>query len=287
MEKRVRRGIAAAIALVSATAAVVVGVAGNSSAASAGLQAYGITANGRQLLAFTTDDPTVNSWVRNVTGLSVDTALIGIDFRVQDGLLYGVGNYGGVYTISIPGAVLKKVSQLSVALHGTMFGVDFNPAANRLRVISDTGQNLRHNINDGSTAGTTVVDKGLTTPPSTAAATGVTAAAYTNNDLNSDTATTLFDLNTVSDQVVIQSPANDGLLAPTGRLGPDAGPNAGFDIYSDLVNGKTVSLTGFAVLMLTDGSATFATVDLLTGAASIVGEFPLPVADVAVELDVS
>ncbi|MBE1491359.1 DUF4394 domain-containing protein [Plantactinospora soyae] len=264
-----------------------VGIAGNSSAASAGLRAYGITASGRQLLTFTTDDPTVNDWVRNVTGLSVDTALIGIDFRPQDGLLYGVGNYGGVYTISMPGAVLKKVSQLSVPLHGSMFGVDFNPAANRLRVISDTGQNLRHNISDGSTAGTTVVDKSLTTPPSTAAATGVTAAAYTNNDLNSDTATTLFALNTVADQVVVQSPANDGLLAPTGRLGPDAGPNAGFDIYSDLANGKTVSQTGYAVLMLTDGSATFCTVDLLTGAATVVGEFPLPVGDVAVALDMS
>ena len=28
-----------------------------------------------------------------------DTALVGIDFRVQDGKLYGVGNGGGVYTI--------------------------------------------------------------------------------------------------------------------------------------------------------------------------------------------
>jgi hypothetical protein len=35
-----------------------------------------------------------------------------------------------------------------VALQGTRFGVDFNPAANRLRVISDLGQNLRHNIDD-------------------------------------------------------------------------------------------------------------------------------------------
>ncbi|MEO3928776.1 DUF4394 domain-containing protein [Micromonosporaceae bacterium B7E4] len=286
METRIRRGIAATVALAATTAAVVVGLGGNSSAAdAAGLRAYGITATGRQLLTFTTDDPTVNDWVRNVTGLSTDTALIGIDFRVQDGLLYGVGNYGGVYTISIPGAALKKVSQLSVPLHGSMFGVDFNPAANRLRVISDTGQNLRHNIDDGAGAGITTVDKPLTNSPSTATATGVTAAAYTNNDLNVDTGTTLFDLNTVSDQVVIQSPANDGLLVPTGRLGPDAGPNAGLDIFSKLTNGKTTALSAFAVLMLTDGSATFHTVDLLTGAATPVGELPLPVGDIAVALD--
>ena len=30
---------------------------------------------------------------------SPDTALVGIDFRVQDGQLYGVGNGGGIYTI--------------------------------------------------------------------------------------------------------------------------------------------------------------------------------------------
>jgi hypothetical protein len=34
------------------------------------------------------------------------------------------------------------VSQLTVGLMGNAFGVDFNPAANRLRVVSDLGQNL-------------------------------------------------------------------------------------------------------------------------------------------------
>src|SRR5688500_14980587 len=122
--------------------------------------------------------------------------------------MYGVGNYGGIYTIKTPpvtpDVVVTKVSQLSVPLYGTRFGVDFNPAADRLRVISDAGQNLRHNLNDG----TTVADATLTTPPATGPAKGVTAAAYTNNDLDARTATTLFDINTVADQVVIQSPAN-------------------------------------------------------------------------------
>jgi hypothetical protein len=61
-----------------------------------------------------------------------------------------------------------------------------------------------------------VEDTTLTTPPATGPARGVTAA-YTNNDLNADTATTLFDINTTTDQVVIQSPANNGTLAPTGQ----------------------------------------------------------------------
>jgi hypothetical protein len=161
-------------------------------AQAAGLRAFGITSDGTLMAMFTTDRPQVLDWVRAVTGLSGDTKLIGIDIRVQN---------------------------------GTMYGVDFNPAADRLRVISDNGQNLRHNLADG----TTIEDTTLTTPPATGPARGVTAAAYTNNDLNPDTATTLFDINTTTDQVVIQSPANNGTLAPTGALGVDAGPNAGLD----------------------------------------------------------
>jgi len=80
-----------------------------------------------------------------------------------------------------------KVSQLTVALAGQSFGVDVNPAANRLRIISDTGQNLRHNLDDPNgapAAGTTATDGMLTVPPATVAAAGVTGAAYTNNDLD-------------------------------------------------------------------------------------------------------
>jgi hypothetical protein len=91
---------------------------------------------------------------------------------LQDGKLYGVGDRGGIYTISTRNASAVKVSQLTVALNGRFFGVDFNPAANRLRVISDTGQNLRHHIDDPAgapPAGTTATDGTLTYPPATAA----------------------------------------------------------------------------------------------------------------------
>ncbi|MEU0533215.1 DUF4394 domain-containing protein [Amycolatopsis tolypomycina] len=284
MKARLRRSIAVVAAVLSAAGAVSIAGAGSSAAQTAGLRAYGISADGTLMATFTTDRPQVLDWVRVVTGLSGDTALLGIDFRVQNGLLYGVGNNGGVYTISMPPAtpdvVVKKVSQLSVPLWGTSFGVDFNPAADRLRLVSDQGQNLRHNLADGVTA----EDAILTTPPALGPTRGVTAAAYTNNDLNADTATTLVDINTATDQVVIQSPANNGTLAPTGALGVDAGPNAGFDIYSDLVGGKTVAVTGFATLAVGSQTSLY-TVNLLTGAATVVGQFPLAIGDVAVALD--
>jgi hypothetical protein len=286
MRSRTRTGIAAVAAVVCAAAAVVVGTAGSSAAQPSGQQAFAITADGTLMAAFTTDRPQVLGWVRAIEGLDAGEVLVGIDIRVRDGLMYGVSDRGAIFSIRTPpdttDVVVKKVSQLQVPLYGNDFGVDFNPAADRLRVISDNGQNLRHNLNDH----TTVEDTTLTTPPSTGPARGVTAAAYTNNDLNTATATTLFAVNTATDQVVIQSPANNGTLAATGSTGLDSGPGAGFDIFSDLSGGRTVGVTGFAALTPAAGGATtLHTVDLFTGATTPVGTVPLPLGDIAIALD--
>jgi hypothetical protein len=285
MKAGIRKRLAAAVAVLAASAALVGGTTTPSAAATPSLRAFGITPDGMTMATFLTDRPQVLDWVRDIIGLSGDTKLVGIDFRVQNGLMYGVGNRGGIYTITTPpttpDVVVTKVSQLSVPLQGTNFGVDFNPAADRLRIVSDTAQNLAHNLANGQTA--------TNTPLSTDGATthGVSAAAYTNNDLNATTGTTLYDLNTVSDQLVIQSPPANGLLVANGSLGVNAGPDAGFDIFSDLSAGKTVDVTGFAALLNPSGVATFYTVNLFTGETTNVGQFPtrVPLSDVAVALD--
>jgi hypothetical protein len=255
------------------------------------LNAVGLTTDGR-LVRFDTDTPGRTRNVGKVQkGLSGDQSLVGIDYRVQDGKLYGVGNNGGIYTLSDADATATKVGQLTVALMGTAFGVDFNPAANRLRVISDAGQNLRHNIDDATAttpplAGMTQNDGTLTIPPATTAAAGVTGAAYTNNDLDANTVTTLFDIDTVNDTVVVQSPANAGLLAPTGKLQVDAGTSVGFDIYSRNRFGVTQGNTGFATASVL-GRYSFFQVNLLTGKLSRMGGFRAgtQVMDLAIPLD--
>jgi hypothetical protein len=256
--------------------------------ASGGPTVFGLTRDG-QLVRFRAGNPGNTQRVGAIKGLTQDMRLVGIDFRVQDGKLYGVGDAGGIYTISTASGRATKVSRLTVALDGRRFGVDFNPAANRLRVVSDTGQNLRHNLDDPAgtpAAGMTATDTGLTTPPAATPTAGVTAAAYTNNDLDASTATTLFDVNTMTDQVVVQSPANQGELAPAGALGVDANGDAGLDIYSDLRAGRTRANTGYATLAV-DGRQRFYQVALLTGRASLIGTFPSrsPVIDIAVALD--
>lgn len=233
------------------------------------LTVVGLTSDQR-LVTFSEVRPGQVTTIGAVSGLAADTDLVGIDYRVQDGALYGVGDAGGVYMLSEASATATKVSELTVPLTGTSFGVDFNPAADRLRIISNTGQNLRHNLT-GDEA--TVTDKALTTGAASTRANGVTAAAYTNNDGDEASGTTLLDINTELDQVALQSPANSGQLAATGTIGIDPTMAAGFDIYTRQRGPAAASDHGFATLTV-GTSARLYEVQLLTGELRDRGAFP-------------
>jgi len=101
---------------------------------------------------------------------------------------------------------------------------------------------------------------------------GVTGAAYTNNDGDVNTSTTLFDLDSALDQTAIQSPANSGQLAATGKLGVDTSSTIGFDIYSTIREGTTVQVRGLASLTV-GGASRFYRINLLQGRARSLGAF--------------
>ena len=64
-------------------------------------------------MSFRECNPTRAREIGSVYGLQApDTMLVGIDFRVQDGQLYGVGNGGGIYTIDTYTAVATLVSRV-------------------------------------------------------------------------------------------------------------------------------------------------------------------------------
>ncbi|WP_440066772.1 DUF4394 domain-containing protein [Streptosporangium sp. OZ121] len=308
-----RRTLIAAVVALGTVAGGVTGSAPAMAGRGPGIDVIGLTGDQR-LVGFEIRSPGRTRDLGRVRGLTGDTALVGIDHRVRNGKLYGVGNQGGVYTLSGPARAVK-VSQLTVPLSGVDFGVDFNPATDRLRVISDTGQNLRHNLDDPTgapAAGQTVADGPLTgaqtRPPSDppaaptagppsdpsftpvvaqAVATGVSGAGYTNNDLSPATATTLFDVDTTSDRMSLQSPANAGTLVATGNLRVAATGAAGFDVHSSLRNGVTVSNSAFAALKV-GGRYGFYGINLLTGAVNYsYGLFPAnrQVLDIAIRLD--
>ncbi len=255
------------------------------------LDVVGLTSDQR-LICFSENRPSEARTLGTVSGLSIDKFLVGIDFRVQDGKLYGVGNAGGVYSLDVSSAAATLVNRLSVALSGTRFGVDFNPAADRLRIVSNTGQNLRHNVNAG---GVTLVDGMLNYPPGQPGvrgpdATGVTGSAYTNNDLSpstATTATTLYALDSSLNQIATQSPPNDGSLAATGKLTIDTSDMTGFDIYSIVRNGVTLDVLAFASLSSADGKTAFYEITLPTGKATARGSFGSQnqVVDIAIPLN--
>ncbi len=233
------------------------------------LDVVGLTDSGK-LICFSENDPRDARTIGRIKGLDGDAKLVGIDYRPATGDLYGLGNMGGVYVIDDDNgrAVLK--SRVNVPLSGTSFGVDFNPTVDRLRIISDTGQNLADNVDAN---GDTVTNTTLSNPgPPPATALGVTGAAYTNNDADPNTATTLFDIDSTLDQTVIQSPAASGVLVPTGKLGVDTSASVGSDIYSTIRGGTTVHVEGFASLTV-NGRSGFYGINLLQGRADARGSF--------------
>ena len=255
------------------------------------LRVVGLTADG-QLLCFTDRKPAQTRVLGTLAGFAGnDSRLVGIDFRPQDGLLYGVGNGGGLYRIDTATAQLSPIGQLSTTpdTAATAFGVDFNPAANALRIVASTGQNLRQsfaNLGTATPLAATVVDGTLNytaaaTPGPTAV--GVVGAAYTNNDLAAATATSLFVLDVNLAQVALQSPANAGFLVATGKLGV-APLGGGFDIYSVLRGNVTVAQRSLAALSV-DGATALHDVDLLTGRARMLGQLPAQVTDIALPLN--
>lgn len=269
-------GAAAALALGGSVAVI-----GSAEAATIPRTALGLSSNGKNLTIFDMTTGARTKALGQAKGLVGDVRLVGIDHRPADRKAYGVGDKGGVYIINRGNGVVRKVSQLSVPLDGAHFGIDFNPAVDRLRVISDTGQNLRHDITQPAPA--TAVDSPLNYEGTTA--TGLTAAAYTNNDGDPKTGTTLLDLDMNRDQLVQQIPANSGNLTVAGPFGPRQGPVAGFDIVSTLSGTRTVENTGFATIRPSSGGlATLYRVDLLSGDFTKVAKFNKDIADIAIPL---
>jgi len=197
-------------------------------------QGYGLTANNKLLSFAITNPNTVTE--KSLTGLLVDEKFIGIDYRFRtstdnSGKLYGLTNKGNLYTINTDTGLASLITALKPAtsstftnLDGTSFAVDFNPLADRLRVISNTGQNLRINVDTGDT-----IKDGDINGISEAK---VTAAAYTNSFATpiAMLATELFDLDQTSKTLTKQNPPNEGTLNLIGNLGINLGIDNGFDI---------------------------------------------------------
>jgi hypothetical protein len=199
-----------------------------------------------------------------VTGsvaLAGGASIVGFDVRPADGKLYGLVADGTIVTIDAKTGKWDKKSQLSEKLPmGATFSVDFNPVADRMRVISSTGMSLRINVDDGKAA----VDGSLKyaeTDGMKDKTPNVTAAGYSNSFAGTKE-TALYDIDMTAGTLLKQVPPNDGVLNTIGSLGVKLDGPIAFDVWSD---GKGAN----AGWLLAGGS--LHTVDLMTGAAKSLG----------------
>ncbi|MCM5528146.1 DUF4394 domain-containing protein [Parasegetibacter sp. NRK P23] len=200
------------------------------------------------------------------TGIATGDKIVGLDFRPANSQLYALGSTGRIYTVNTSNAAFTQVGNVfATALMGTEFGFDFNPTVDRIRLVSNMGQNLRLNPNDGTVA---MVD-GMLNPGTPA----VTAAAYTNNFAGATT-TTLFVVDAAAGKLFKQDPPNNGTLVEIGTLGGMFNGSNGFDI-----GGRT----GMAYAVLTSGTATgIYSINLTTGRATMMSSFGTQVSAMAV-----
>jgi hypothetical protein len=228
---------------------------------------------GNELVRFDGAAPSNVTSIGMVTGLSSGEVIVGLDFRPTGptaGDLHAVTSEGGMLIIdpeTAMGTAIQDIVGDGTALVAGRFGVDFNPAANALRVIGSDGLNLR------------VPTAALVAPaPATPVNTlvdgrmgyrqGVTAAGYTNRNPGA-TGTMLYVIDTENDRL-FQQDANNGPLTEIGTngLGVDATAANGYDVVQ-----VGEANEHYTVLTVGSTSALY-TLDVGTGAATMVAALP-------------
>jgi hypothetical protein len=226
-----------------------------------------VTSTGR-LVTFDRQDPALDTAIA-ITGMQSGETVLGIDIRAggsTPGQLYALGSTGRLYTVDTTSGVATQKSQLTAdssdtsdpftALSGTEYGVDFDDAMDRLRVVSDNGQNLRIDVDSGATiTDATLVSGG-------AARAGVNGAAYTNAFAEACRSTAYF-IDSTTDELLTSGDANSGALTAIGALGVDASAVSDFEIAT-AADGTN---TGYAVLVVA-GVPTSYEINLATGTAA-------------------
>jgi hypothetical protein len=214
----------------------------------------------------------------------------GIDFRPGTGTLYAIDigpNTSQLYTLNITNGSATPVgagftstgvvNNVNYNLTGNQtFGFDFNPKtlqadnSMRIRLVATNNSNLRLNSSTGAVA---AVDGNLAFGNGNSPF--VDAAAYINNVPESAGTTALYDMDSRNDELLLQSPPNNGTVASVGAFGVgiDAERNIGFDVYTTPGNTDptTAGDAGYAVFRRTataGGAYLIYNVNLATGATT-------------------
>ena len=266
-----------AVALCAASAAI----AAPGALSKAPTSVFAVTA-GHSLIHFDPANPVAVQHSTPLTGLAAGETLLGIDYRVARGVLYALGSGGQLYTVNTATGALTPVGdgKLPVALPAGKYGFDFNPAADRIRVVSGSF-NLRLHPDTGAAVDASADKAGFQADGTLTYAADdghagqtpdIVAAGYTYN-ANDAKLTTNYAIDAKHGTLVIQgsiegqqpvvSP-NTGTLRTIGGLGIGPFADAHFDI-------SDVSNTALAAIPSESGVTQLYRVDLKTGKATSIG----------------
>lgn len=153
-----------------------------------------------------------------ITGFS--DSVQALDFRPANGVLYALAGNRSIYTINTATGVATSLGGGPLAIEGTLFGFDFNPVADAIRIVSNTNQNYRVNPNTGALI---AQDTNVFYPGNTGQDPDVVANAYVSGG------TTQYAIDSAASTLVRQN-NNAGDLTTIGSLGVTVGGRTSFDI---------------------------------------------------------
>lgn len=230
---------------------------------------YALTSTGK-ILGFDSSAPDQIDSEVSVSGLSSDESLVQIAYRPATGGYYCLTSEERLCTVDPSSGSVSLVSTeafSSVALPNA--AIDFNPVADRLRVVSNV-KNLRVNPADGSLQATDTDlaydedDDNADRSPQLA------AIAYDHNDSGASS-TTLYGLDVVTQSLVrvgseggSPNSPNGGLLFTIAKTAVAFTANAALDI-------EPGGDTAYAVLGANGVGAALYRLDLSDGSADLVG----------------
>lgn len=223
-------------------------------------------AEGNQLYFFEEGNLTAQASMQTISGLPSGEMILSIDYRPATGQLYALGSSSRLYLINENSGVATPLGAgpFTPAIEG-MASLDFNPTVDRIRLVSESGQNLRLHPETGAVVATDGRINGGMSPK-------IAAIAYTNS-VSGATSTTLYDIDISQDKLYKQNPPNDGGLEEVGSLGVDLEGAVDFDINPD--NSQALAVGRSA------NESRLYSIDLNTGKASWVGVFSQPILSIS------
>lgn len=232
---------------------------------------YAVT-SANNLVSFVAGDPGTLLSTVAVTGLQAAETILAIDFRPATRGLVALGSSDRLYKVNLTTGAATQIGSgtFTTALTGVEHGFDFNPSVDRVRLVSDSDQNLRLSPVTGDVANVDTPVAYDAGDPNSGAGPRIVAAAYDAN-FSGTTSTTLYAIDADLDILVTQgSPGgtpvspNAGTLFTVGDLGIATTDILSFDI--SVLGGAFIAVTALAA---TDSQ--LYSVNLTTGATTLLG----------------